>query len=361
MKKIIWYIITLVSLLVLSSCERIEEKSNDKINFDSTKAITITKNYIDNIIDGKSAENKKYLSSSLDGNLQGVKENKNLKITGYEIFDVNQLGGEAVIRINILRSEIGYPYASMDVIEIKVVKEEDQYKISKVLSHIEREVLESNGDIRIRNKNNIESDLVMNLKSIPKFTFVSGNDSDLTKVAVDEKKLDALALSFNGSLVALANSSEGTLISLVAVKDIENVMAGDEKTNSNSASGKKEESNNKPMEKPIGKEISALDTLVNEKVDFMVFSPDDKYLAVQCSKETSKSIKIYDIKGENKEAINFNQRFNYDKYNLTIKNLDKEYLYISVTNKLNSNDLDTENNIGDYKITFKDLTVIKVK
>src|SRR3712207_8328294 len=70
-------------------------------------------------------------------------------------------------------------------------------------------------------------------------------------------------------------------------------------------------------EKPVGKEIVALDILKDSKIEYMVFSKDEKLIAVQYdTNNKSKNIRIYYVNSGDLIPYIFEENYPIDKVNV---------------------------------------------
>ncbi len=110
-----------------------------------------------------------------------------------------------------------------------------------------------------------------------------------------------MSLSYSENFIAISTYDKNSYIGIITIDESKAVQGGQDQGEQGNQgdqggagggeAGQKETDIMEEIgEKPIGKEISSLDLLKGSKIDFMVFSPDEKFIAVQY--ETSDKTKI---------------------------------------------------------------------
>lgn len=362
MKKYFCCIISLLLVISLIGCSPTRVSDNTtKDNFDINKAIDISKEYLDNIIEGNPSKNNDLLSKEASDSGENVDIKSDLIITNYDVFEYNELGKSTLVKVYASRNRTDSPYSSIDVISIKVIKEEDEYKIDKVINSTEKEMYVNNKDtVKYRDKDNVKTKIVLKTKNLPQYTFDKYLSANSVKIPVERTAFNNIALSISGDTLAISTNKDNSYLFIVNIKQSQE--ADSKSDQSQSDQGQEKDSNKEESEdKYIGNNIKELGVLFNKKVDLMSFSPDGKQLVVQYTSPNENSISIYDVKNTEEAYIGLDKKFDFSKVNLSILNVEKGKVIIKSFKKDNVKDEEVKDMTGRFSIDFDKYEIEEVK
>lgn len=365
MKKYFCYIISLLLVVSLIGCGSKKVSDNtSKDNFDINEAINISKEYINNIIDGNPSKNNELLSEDASDKGMNVDIKSDLVITNYDVYEYNELGKSTMVKAYVSRNKKDSPYASVETMSIKVIKDDDEYKIDKVVSSAEREVYVYGTAVKYRNKDDIKTKVVLRTKNLPEFAFDKYVSANSIKVQVERNSFNNIALSISGETLAVSTYKDNSYIFIVNIKQTQETAVGDNKgqqgqQGDSQGQGQTDEAGEKE-EKYIGNNIKEAGILFNKKAEMMTFSTDGKHLVVQYTSSNENSISIYDVKNNEEVYLGLDKTFDFSKVNLSILNVKKNSVNIKATKKDNIKDEDVEDMVGVFSIDFDKFEVEKI-
>lgn len=357
------FIITLMIIpVMLSGCksnkkEESKESTESTESFDMKAATNVADTYMKYLVKGDLENSKKFYSKDLLKN-SGSNENKNLRIFGYNLSDTSEVGKSGIFKMKVSRSDTTKPFASLDEYSIKIAKEESDYKISETNNNVQKEAFIEGDQIRLRNKNNVSTNLVIDLGSIPNFAFSKDDKTNIDKIPVPKTKFGMMNFSYGGDNLAISTEDKDAYIAIIKIDEsmaVQSDKGGDEKGGGKEVGGKAGESGgSKTKEKPIGKEITTLDLLKDSKVEFMSFSPEEKHIAIQYTKpQVGHCIRVYKMEGGDMISFKFEEKYPLDKVDIIFSSYDKEALNYDVIPK-KAGDKTVTNTIGKWQLNLKD-------
>lgn len=358
MRKVFNIIILLLTITILVSCKPKEKEveKDEKNKFDINAATNVVNSYM-SYLSKEDLENcNKLYSKDI---LKSTKyfPDKELKIKGFFISEVNEIGRSGIFKVKTLRVNLNKAYASLDEYNIKVVKESDDYKIGEINNNIEKEAFADNNQLRARTKDNVKTNLVVDFQGIPSYAFSKDDKANAYKIVVPKKNFGNMCFTYDGEGLAITTQDKDTYIGIIKIDETLAVQgAGDEKV------GEKKEEGSKSMarETPIGKQIMNIDLLKDSAVEFLTFSQGGKYLLAQYNKPNQgKCIRVY--KTDNGEIIPymFENSYPIDKVDVIFSSFDKDILNYEVVAKA-STDKAAGEYTGKWQMNLKDFKVKKM-
>ncbi|MDW8801655.1 hypothetical protein P8V03_10875 [Clostridium sp. A1-XYC3] len=360
--------IIIIIVIIFVSCAFVGCKSNKKEQakestetFDMKAATNVTETYMKYLMKGDIENSKKFYSKELLKS-SAPEENKSLKIFGYNLSDTSEVGKSGVFKLRVSRSDVTKPFASLDEYSIKISKEDTDYKINETNNNVQKEAFIEGDQIRLRNKNNVSTNLVIDLGSIPNFAFSKDDKSNIDKIPVPRAKFSIINFAYGGDNLALATEDKDSYIALIKIDESLAVQSdkgggGDEQGGGGNGGGAKagqDTGGSKTKEKPIGKEITTLDLLRDSRVELISFSPEEKHVTVQYTKPgVGHCIRIYKMDGGDMIPFKFEEKYPLDKVDVVISSYDKDTINYDVIPK-KAGDKTVNNIIGKWQLSLKD-------
>lgn len=343
--------------------KKTEEAKETNQNFDMKAASNVSDTYMKYLVKGDIENVKKFYSKDLlKGDIR--EENKNLKILGYSLFDTSEVGKSGIFKMRVSRADLNKPFTTLDEYSIKVKKENNDYKIDETNNTVQKEAFIENNQIRMRSKNNVNANLVMDIKTMPNYAFSKDDKANIDKISVPKSKFGIINFSYSGDNLAVSTQDKDSYIGIIKIDESLAVQGKDEggggEGNKSDQQGQQKEGAGKAKEKPIGKEIVTLDLLKDSSIEFMTFSSDEKFLAVQYSKpDIGHCIRVYKSDGGDLIEFKFEEKYPLDKVNIIFSSFDKEILNFDVIPK-KEGDKSASDVIGKWKLNMKDFKAVKM-
>ncbi|WP_315117211.1 hypothetical protein [uncultured Clostridium sp.] len=367
-KKYFIFICIFIFSLSCNGCRRIDkkptaEKDIDKV-FDIKAAENIVNSYMNRLIKEDYEDALKFYSKELAANSTKTNE-KALKIRGYNISEIIELGRAGLFKIKVTKMNNDTPYASLEEITVKVNKEGEDYKIQDINTIMEREAFEKHGNLRIRIRNNIDNSLLIDDSGIPSYEFSKDDKGKTNKISVPKDNYGPMIFSYNGDSIVITTYSKDSYIAIVKIDESMTVQGG--AAGQPEGQGQEPEGGGQPKggkrnlvkEKPIGKNITSLDLLKDSKVEYVMFSDNEKYVLAQYKKAEGKSIRVYFSENGDMIPYNFEKYYPMDKVDVIFTSFDKDLLNYEVIPK-SSSDRSIGELIGRWQLDLKEYKVKKV-
>ena len=375
MKKYIISLVTILFLLNILACGGSNGNKDTDNKFEMKKAESLVDIYMKNLIKGDVEAIKKVLTDQLSNDAENVTKSA-LNVKGYSMDESYQVGDTGIFKVKVASTAANISRTTLDTYTIKVIVENWNYKISQINVAYEKESYFENYGLRLRKDNSVKTDLLIDSDGIPQYGYSKEDKANINKIEIPRTDFGNIIFGYSGDSIAI--STRNNSITFLGIVKISN---GSVSTASGSqggagggtaqggaaqggaASGAQGESNPSqgtgPREIPLGKEISSLDVLTNSKVDFMVFSPDEKLLLVQYTNNDMKGIKVYI--SENGELIpfKFEENFNINNVDIVFSNFDKDNLYFEVIPKESKKNIE-KSTAGTWQMDLKKFKVKKV-
>ena len=366
MKKSIIYIILIIMLLNIVSCSKnTNTQKSEEHKFDIKKAESLIDNYMRSMISEDETAMDKLLTDKLLKTTKII-EKSVLKVKGYKIDEYNEVGDTAIFKVKVSSTSLEKSKSSLDTYTFKIVLENFNYKISEVKTSLEKECYYENYGLRIRNKKDVESQLLIDSDGIPQYGFAREDKSQTSKLELPRTNFQNIVFGYSGDNLAISITNKISFIGIVKIAtDSVQTAASQGGPDQNGGTlqqggSSQTEKNLGPREKPIGKELMTIDVLKNCKIDFMVFSPDEKSLVIQYTNiDNRKCLRVYDA--DKGDLISFKFEENYNVNNLDIKYsyFSKDALYYEVVPRDDKKDIEKQV-AGMWQIDLKKFHAKKV-
>ncbi|MEW9096733.1 MAG: hypothetical protein AB2417_16790 [Clostridiaceae bacterium] len=368
-KEYFIFICIFIFTLSFNGCRRIDkkpitEKETDKV-FDIKAANNVVDSYMNHLIKEDYENASKFYSKELGANTQKSNE-KFLKIRGYNIDEVIELGRAGIFKIRVAKMNNNSPYASLEEVTIKISKEDSDYKIQDINSIMEREAFERHGNLRIRTKNNVDNNLLIDDSGIPNYEFSKEDKGKANKIVVPKNKYGPMIFSYNGDSIVITTYDKDSYIGLVKIDESMTVQGGTAEDQGEATgqgaqqgAGQQKQKAPTPKEKPMGKNITSLDLLKDSKVEYLAFSQNEKYVLAQYKKGEGRSIRVYTSETGDMIPYNFEKYYPMDKVDVVFTSFDKDLLNYEVIPRVSS-DKSIGGLLGRWQLDLKEYKVKKV-
>lgn len=335
MKKLFCYIICLCIIFNMSGCKKSSLSGSDALKkFDIDKATKTVESYIKAEMKNDTTKMDSLYSKDYKKKTEDKKPN-NVIITGYKLSEITQSGDMGIIKVKINKLNTQSTFAQLENGDFKVVNEKGTYKIKESSSSNEKEVFALGKQLRIRLKDKAKTSLVTSMEGIPKYYYSQEDKAKSNMLPVSLDQYGIIALTYEGTAQAISTKGKNSFIEIVHYEEAMMTQGGMDKGSSGGGEAQQGggEVNIAP-EKPLSKEIVPMDVLQDGVVDNMIFSQDEKLLAVQYTKSAiGTSIKIYKHKTGEQVEFDFNKNYPMDKVDVTIESYPKEGLIYMVKAK----------------------------
>lgn len=355
-------------LCILPACGKGNEEKNETSSsnkFNTKVALTVAENYL-NLLAKEDYENaSKLYSKSLKDKNQDFRPG-DLRIVGFNQDTLNEVGESILVRYRVTRVVKGEARSDLDNCSIKIIKEGTDYKISEVKSENEKEAYVEGKSLRQRRKDEVKSSPIIRLHRLPREMYPKSNKANFNKVPIPNKEFTAVNFSYSGEKIALSTFNEDSFIGIVGIDDSLQTAAGGQSGGAGGQQGGQQggaqgeggqQGEDISMEKPIGQKILSLDILKNAKVDYMVFSRDEKVIMVEFTeKGKGSSLNLYETDNGNLVELDIDKKYPSDKYDVVFVSFDKNVMTFEVKAKKGQDLQDPA--VGKYQV---DLEKFKVK
>ncbi|WP_434284344.1 head-tail adaptor protein [Clostridium botulinum] len=368
-KKIIIFLI-FTTTISLFGCKKNKEDTKVTNDFDIKIATNLLNSYMESLIEENMEGAQKLYSKKLKKD-KIKKENKDVKIKGYTTEEINEVGKSALFIAKVVSVNVKEPYTSVEEYKIRVIKEENEYKIDEVNISIDKEAFTKNNRIRYRNKNNVKTELIIKPSTLPDYVYAKDDKANIEKLTVPKKNIGPMSLSYSENFIAISTYDKNSYIGIITIDESKAVQGGQDQEDQGSqgdqggaGGGETGQKGTDVMEeigeKPIGKEISSLDLLKGSKIDFMVFSPDEKFIAVQYeTSDKTKNIRIYQADSADIIPFKMEDKFPLSKVNVTLSSFATDSIIFNVSSK-EKNDKNSNEFIGKWQLDLKEFKVKKM-
>ncbi|HIG0361490.1 TPA: head-tail adaptor protein [Clostridium sporogenes] len=362
-KKIIIFLI-FTTTISLFGCKKNKEDTKVTNDFDIKIATNLLNSYMENLIEENMEGAQKLYSKKLKKD-KTKKENSDIKIKGYTTEEINEVGKSALFVTKVASVNVKEPYTSVEEYKIRVIKEENEYKIDEVNISMDKEAFTKKNRIRYRNKNNVKTELIIKPTTIPDYAYSTDDKANVEKLVVPKKNIGPMSLSYSENFIAISTYDKDSYIGIITIDESKAVQGGQDQEDQGGAEGGETGQQGTDImeeigEKPIGKEISSLDLLKGSKIDFMVFSPDEKFIAVQYeTSDKTKNIRIYQADSANIIPFKMEDKFPLSKVNVTLSSFATDSVIFNVSSK-EKNDKNIAEFIGKWQLDLKEFKVKKM-
>ncbi|APH18586.1 hypothetical protein [Clostridium botulinum] len=368
-KKIIIFLI-FTTTISLFGCKKNKEDTKVTNDFDIKIATNLLNSYMESLIEENMEGAQRLYSKKLKKD-KIKKENKDVKIKGYTTEQINEVGKSALFIAKVVSVNVKEPYTSVEEYKIRVIKEENEYKIDEVNISMDKEAFTKNNRIRYRNKNNVKTELIIKPSTLPDYSYAKDDKANIEKLTVPKKNIGPMSLSYSENFIAISTYDKNSYIGIITIDESKAVQGGQDQGDQGgqgeqggAGGGETRQEATDIMEeigeKPIGKEISSLDLLKGSKIDFMVFSPDEKFIAVQYeTSDKTKNTRIYQADSADIIPFKMEDKFPLNKVNVTLSSFATDSIIFNVSSK-EKNDKNLTEFIGKWQLDLKEFKVKKM-
>lgn len=357
MRRKVWILFSLLITILLSGCgsSKDNESKSEEEKFNTQIAKNVASNYMNALMTNNIDEAKKNLDTSIIEKTK-IESKSNLTLAGWKIDDSTEIGKASLFKIKTSKIMKDRPYSLVEEYKVKVSKKDEEYKIQDISTTESQETFKENNTIRIRQKDNVKTSLVVDMGGIPNYAYPKTDGAKIERIETPKSEFGIMTLAYSGSKLALSTKGNGK--SYVAIITIDDSMqtqggkggGGGEEEGGDSSS---KPSKSGPREIPIGKKLSSID-LVNDDIELINFSKTEKFLCVQYKNQGGKYIKLYNSESSEIKSKELDDKFPKSRYNINFVRFEEESLVFEVNGKVNG-----EEN-GRYKLDLKDFKIDKV-
>jgi hypothetical protein len=353
-----------------TACKPKDNKSETKAskeNFDINIATNILNSYMGYIFNGDVERAKKLYSEKLTE--KGIETySTDLKILGYNTDEVNEVGRSGVFKVKVAKSVPGKTIAVLDSYSIKVELEENEYKITEINASTEKEAFLEGQGIRLKDKNNVKNNLIVDLAGIPYYAFPKDDNAKVNKAPVPRSNFGIIVFNYSGERIAMTTYNDDA--SYIGVVKIDETQASQGGGGGGGASGGGGDSGGGGgggggssviiKEPPIGKEVTSLDLIKNSTIELACFSLEEKHFVAQYNtKDKGRTIRVYDVDSGELGEYKFEEEFPMDKVDVVFSSFDKDALNFEVKEKAGTGKKEAEL-LGKWQLDLKEYKAKKL-
>lgn len=362
--------IFIISVSLLGCTENKVENVREKDRFDIKVANSIVESYIKNIAAEKFNAANELLTEKIKTDTKDIKPN-DLKIKGFRTEEMNETAGEGNFRVNVVKANINKPETQIVEYRFKVIKDGIDYKINEINTSPFREAFQSFDEIRLRKENELDTLLITSMEGLPKYAYSRDDNGKMKSQLVPRNKFGVISLDYSGKTVAITTTGNNTFIGVLAFDDSMETQGGKggqsggkeggEGGGGGGAGGQQDGQQQGKMtrEKAIGKELLSCDIMTNTTIDNIVFSKDEKLLAVQYTKEGNKSIRTYTIGSGELIDFSFEEEYPLNKVNVIFTSFEEDIMKYTVVPKGEAEGVNEY--IGNWELDLKEFKAKKSK
>ena len=367
-KKLLSYILIPCFLVTVSACktERKEGQKEQTNNFEIKVAQNVVDVYMKALIKGDTESAKKLYTKEL-AEKSKESEKSELSVKGYSIEETSEVGQSGFFKLKVARMNLNKPVATLDECSIKIIKEGAEYKINEVKNETEKEAFSEDNSLRVRNKNNIKTNLLIESSSFPQYAFSKDDKGNLSKQEVPRNNYSVMNFGYEGERIAISMYKKDSFIGIIKIDESMATQGGggdggggaagaggEGDQGGGKAGGKNGAAGQMGREKPIGKELTSIDLLKDAKIEFMTFSTGEKFLLAQYNKPNKgKCIRVYNTDSGELIKLNFEEEYPYGKVEVIFSSFDKDVLNYEVIAK-DPKDKEASDKAGKYQLNLKD-------
>lgn len=356
MKKIICFFMSLFFVFNFTGCTNKKDKITNVNEFEIMKANKLVESYIKYSMKNDSTSMDYMYSKNFKSKVK-KQSNPYLKITGFKIMDSTEMGTKANIRANVVSVDERSPYTSTDVYTFKIKKEKGNYVIDNVDTNSEKEVFPYKRSLMVKSKDEALSNVLINLRGIPEYYFEKSDVAKVNKLKVSKDGFENVNLSYTGDNIAISTSGANPFVGVCPVTDLQQQPSGGGSEGSSGVSQVEgmgsTEDDLQPL-KVAAQALTPIDVYKDSTVEKVVFSRDEKDIAVQFKTGEDINIKIYAIQSGKPLSDNVQKIFPKEKFNLKINMFDDENLiFESYPKEKYANDDSVKKLAGTWKWNTK--------
>lgn len=357
-KLLISIITTLVMSIMLIGCVNKKVENRAEINlFNQKKALDVAKNYLEYIQDGDLESAQKLYTEELASKNKDTNLGES-KINSFITEDLIESGDGAYVIFDVVRSLGTGPQCDLDNIIIKVVKIESEYKIEGVSAKNTAHIFEQNDSLRMVEENGSKSDLIITLSNMPKDVYIKDGKVMLNKEIAVNKEFGRVALSYTGEKIAITTKGDSGVF--ICSADIERSKETQGSVTDSDSEDIKGDNIKDLLDKPIAQKITPIDIIKDIEINNISFSELENELIVEYSEKLGyKRVNIYKVSDGEKLDLKLDEIFPKEKYDLSLKGLEKKIVFIDVSVRAGATGVRNEV-LGKYKIDLNKLSITKI-
>ncbi|MCM0647869.1 hypothetical protein NBE98_05695 [Clostridium swellfunianum] len=367
-KKLMSCILACCIITTFSACK--SEKKKGQTEQGNEFEIKVAQNVVDVYMKAlmkEDMENAKKLYTKELAEKSKEAGKSDLKVKGYSVEETSEVGRSGFFKIKVTRMSLDKPVATLEECSVKVVKEGTDYKIDEVKNETEKEAFLEQDTIRVRSKNNIKTNLLIDSSSFPQYAFSKDDKGNLSKQIVPRNKFSVMNFGYEGERIAISSYDKDSYIGIIKIDESMATQGGggggggegQGEGDQGGGGNKKGSQGSMTREKPIGKEMTSLDLLKDAKIEFMTFSNGEKFLVVQYNKSNlGRCIRIYNTDSGELIKEKFEEKYPYGKVEIVFSSFDKDVVNFEVVQK-DMNDKAAAELAGKYQMNLKEEFKIK--
>lgn len=368
MKKTSIFLLFIICVLIFIGCMSKDQKKNDKKIGVEIKSVENTVDYyMKQISKDNYEEVKKLYTKELAENIVD-KIDDNLKVRGYKITQISETGEAGYVKVRVAKMNTKKPACVLDEAIFKVVKVNDEYKISEINNISIGEIFEEEGNLRFKNRDDVRTNLLIYKDSLPKYAFSKDDVANLNKIPITKGNFKLTNLNFSGDKAVLSMEDDYTYIGVVNIDQSLEALnkqiasngedAGNQNKEGEEGEGAKEDFL-KGREKPIGKQLINLDILKGTNIEFMLFSQDEKFVIVQYNDDNGvRCMRVYSSDSGDLIPFKFEENFNINEVDVIFDYFDKDILNFEVKSKKGKEE-NQKDLVGKWELDLKGFKVKK--
>ncbi|MGL5245377.1 MAG: hypothetical protein ACRC7R_09415, partial [Sarcina sp.] len=322
-KKSLAIILSSLFIFTMGCSKNSDKKANDvaqKVLFDNKISMEIANNYMAALAKGD-LQGLKYLSNKDLADGLVIKPDNSMNVVGLRMEESSQRGDSGLYKYIVCKSKDDSANASLEEYYVTVKKAEENYKVDSVKAIPKYSAFDENKSIKLRTKDEVKLNTLVNLKNIPDTDYPKINKGDVSKVDVPKNEFGVLSFSFSGEKIAISTKDgKSSYACVIEIDDAKQTIAN----------GKKEEHGKKQLnedEKIVGKKITTLDIYDSNNIKELKFTKDDSHVVVVCDVNGATRFNFYKASGEF-IPLKLENSFKIDTYNLIFKSYqDDEILF----------------------------------
>lgn len=366
-KKLLSCILIPCILISFSSCktQKKQETNEEAENFEIKVAQNVVNVYMKALMRDDYESAKKLYTKELAKKTQSAQDS-DLKVRGYSIDETSEVGRSGFFRVKVARMSLDKPITTLDECSIKIIREGSEYKINEIENETEKEAFYENNTLRVRSRDNLKTNLLIDSSSFPQYAFPKDDEGNLSKELVPRNKFSVMNFGYEGEKIAISTYDKNSYIGVISIDESMAAQAGGgggqgqgkgEQGGKSGGTGGQGQDPSMAREQPIGKEMTTLDLLNDSKVEFMTFSDGEKFVLVQYNKSNmGRCIRVYDTDSGELIPVKFEEKYPYGKVEIVFSSFDKDVLNYEVVGK-NVNDETLQDKVGKYQMNLKDFKI----
>lgn len=359
MKKYISYILVVFVIFSFMGCsEKKAENVKEKDNFDIKEASTTVDKYVKFIKNEDFTSGNKLLSDNMKTK-EGSLTKNDLKIMGHKILEMSESNGEGNFKVQIVKSNLNAPETIITESMMTVIKKGMDYKIDKIDNSIKKEIFYRDKMLRLRKEKEVDTNLVIDTQGLPKYAYSKDDKAKMKIETVPKSNFGVIEFGYEGNKIAMTTFDSNTFVGILMLDDTMITQGNDEQKGQGE---QQEEAGGKVLkEVPVGKQLLACDILNNSEVEFMMFSMDEKFLAVQYkTRDNSKRcMRVYGVTSGELIPVMFEEEYPLSKVQVVFDEFQKEKALYKVIPKTEA-DKDNEY-IGKWEMDLKEFKLKKAE